>query len=252
MVKPPITLPAKYVLPPVLAPGGLDLTDPHAICEWATTLVYHDTFTRSEVLAAVTCKRWGCRWCGRQLTRRFMAIVCAAQPNRMATLTVDPKLYTNPRDAWEATSQKVSRLAAQARRKVSEWEYARSLETTKKGWPHYHLILRSPFVPHAWLKAAWQNLTGASIVDIRKIHNPEEAARYVAKYVCKQTKIDWTNRLITFSKGFKKQWTKPQVKKGRYRDLRRSQMHPAEWLHTHRHATAGPQISPTRWKLLHI
>lgn len=61
------------------------------------------------------------------------------------------------------------------------WELHRS------GYPHLHVVARSPFIPQKWLSERWSQLGIGSIVDIRKIFKHETAARYIAKYLGKAT-----------------------------------------------------------------
>lgn len=155
-----------------------------------------------DVVIQVTCRRWGCVWCGPLKVKRLAAQNMQAKPNRLITLTVNPALYTDPVDAWRRTSSAVSRLADRLRRRLGEFEYCRVTESTKAGWPHYHLVTRCPFVPHQVIKVHWQQLTGATIVDVRKVRDTLDVARYVMKYLAKQTVIPWTNRRVSMTKGY--------------------------------------------------
>jgi len=56
---------------------------------------------------------------------------------------------------------------------------------TKKGWPHAHILMRAPFIPQRLIASLWKSLTGASIVDIRKVHSERHVANYVSKYLSK-------------------------------------------------------------------
>lgn len=64
-------------------------------------------------------------------------------------------------------------------------EYLVVTEATKRGEPHLHILLRSPYLPHDMLSAAMAELISAPIVDIRKITGRKEIAAYVAKYIAK-------------------------------------------------------------------
>jgi len=64
-------------------------------------------------------------------------------------------------------------------------EYFLVWERTKAGWPHAHLLLRAPFLKQGWLSMQWRDLTGAPIIDIRTLHDPEQIISYIAKYLSK-------------------------------------------------------------------
>lgn len=52
--------------------------------------------------------------------------------------------------------------------------------------PHLHLLAQGRYIPQGLLSQIWHQLTGDShIVDIRTVHNPDQAAVYVAKYAAK-------------------------------------------------------------------
>lgn len=56
--------------------------------------------------------------------------------------------------------------------------------------PHLHVILDGGFVNQKTLSERWNHVThGSSIVDVRRIKNPEYAARYVARYVARPVRL---------------------------------------------------------------
>lgn len=59
-------------------------------------------------------------------------------------------------------------------------------ERTGRWHVHMHAVVLSKFIDQRQLSQAWHSVTGdSSIVDVRKIRDPETAARYVTKYVTK-------------------------------------------------------------------
>ncbi len=154
------------------------------------------------VVIQVRCKRWGCRHCGERKVTHFGWKCEDAQPNRLITLTVSNSLWENPRAAYEGTKGKVTQLAVRLRRKFGEFEYFKVLEVTKLGWPHFHLIVRSPYIPQQVIAGLWKQLTGAFIVDVRKIRKHRDVYFYVVKYLAKQRYIPWTTRRVSWSKNF--------------------------------------------------
>lgn len=180
-------------------------------CPSATTTIAYSEHFDKHIVIAVTCKRWGCRYCGQKNSVNLASRVTLAKPNKLITLTVNPAAYNTPREAFNETRRKLSELSKIIRKENGEFEYLRVLEVTKKGWPHYHLVARSPYIKQKWISSVWNGLTGAPIVDIRQIKKVDHVYSYVMKYLCKQTYIPWTNRRISWSKKFfppKEKWTK--------------------------------------------
>lgn len=64
-------------------------------------------------------------------------------------------------------------------------EYLTVMEATKLGWPHMHVLTTRTWIDQAWLSNLWKTLTGAFIVDIRRVTNQGHAAAYVSKYLGK-------------------------------------------------------------------
>lgn len=191
--------------------GSLD--DVHRylkFCPFATTLLAYSRVLKADVICQIKCKRWGCSHCGpRRITS--LALRCKqAKPNRLITLTVDTKRYLTRREAYDQTRRKVTQLACRIRRRFEEFEYIRILEVTKKGWPHYHLLVRSPYIPHSYLRDTWAELTGATIVDVRQMKRDDNIYFYVLKYLAKQKVIPWTNRRVSWSRHFFPADSKPK------------------------------------------
>jgi len=105
----------------------------------------------------------------------------------LLTLTCNPARHPHIDDAFLQTSAAVNFLFKRIRRRwpQAKVEYFLVWETTKKGWPHAHLLLQAPFIPQAWLSRAWEQLTGAPIIDIRAVHQSADVVSYIAKYLSK-------------------------------------------------------------------
>src|SRR5690606_24598716 len=58
-------------------------------------------------------------------------------------------------------------------------------EKHKSGWPHMHALIRAPFMPVKWLRAAWEEITGSWNVNICSLRSHDQAAAYAAKYIGK-------------------------------------------------------------------
>ncbi len=171
-------------------------------CPYASSLIAWSAYHEAYVLIALTCKRWGCRYCGERRASLLASKVAEAKPNRLITLTINPKFHETPLSAYKSTTRKVSELSKKVRKLHGSFEYLRVLEVTKKGWPHYHLVCRSKYIPQYLLSEIWASLTGAPIVDVRMIRKHQSVYRYVLKYLCKQKYIPWTDRRVSWSRGF--------------------------------------------------
>ncbi len=171
--------------------------------------------------------------CAESKIKRLANSVRAAQPNRLVTLTVDPSLYVSPRHAWEETRTCIPLLIRKLRSQFGSVEYLRVTEVTKAGWPHYHLLVRSGYLPHSVVRKAWNELTGARIVDVRQVTKTFGAYRYLVKYLSKLHKLEWTERHVSYSKNFipKNDW-KPENPLT-YAEEKFHSYHPANYVAEH-------------------
>lgn len=199
-------------------------------CPNATTMWAWSNHFKAHVVIALTCKRWGCRYCGTAKAKELGRKVKTAKPTKLITLTVNPARHESPRKAYESTTKQLPLLARVIRQSHEEFEYLRVLEVTKKGWPHFHLVARCPFIKQSYISNAWATLTGAPIVDIRQIKRQQDVAQYVMKYLCKQTYIPWTNRRVSWTRNFFPR--KPKIRKGKWKmfSVEWYSQHPVEWI----------------------
>lgn len=217
--------------PQIYLIGSSDLSRGYLkACPSASTIVGYSLALKSWVVIQNRCKRWGCSHCGPRKIAHYGRKVANAEPNRFVTLTVWTEAYENPRDAYDKTRRSLSKLSVRIRKRIGEWEYFRVLEVTKKGWPHYHLIVRSPYISQAELSSLWADLAQSKIVDIRKIRNKFDTYKYLVKYLGKQFKIPWTDRRVSWSRNF---WRPDDFKAGGSLDLAEQEfksMHPEDVL----------------------
>lgn len=185
-----------------LISGRKSLLEPLGRCPKSQTFLAYLPDEDQYIISELPCQNWSCRPCAEVKIRRLAALTRDAKPNRMLTLTVNPRRWDSPRDAFDGTRRKVPELLKKLRTKFGPIEYLRVTELTHKGWPHYHLLLRSDFLPHEVVKTLWHDLTGAYIVDLRQVHQTFRAYTYLVKYLAKLHKIEWTARHVSYSKGF--------------------------------------------------
>lgn len=175
----------------------------YTCCPWAKTILAQDHETDHYVVCPVTCKRWGCEYCAVRKIRKLAFLTNGAAPNRWIRLGVDPVKYDSPRAAWEHTSPLVPECCRVLRKiRQCEIEYLRVTELHASGFPHYHALLRSGFIPQKQLSDTWGRLTGAPVVWIAKIDSTFSSFRYLVKYLTKLHKIEWTERHVSYSRGF--------------------------------------------------
>jgi len=177
--------------------------------------------------------------------RRLAARTRDAQPNRMLTLTVDPKLWKNPREAFDGTRRHVPTLFKTLRERFGPVEYLRVTELTKDGWPHYHFLIRSDYLPQPVIRNEWQRLTGAVIVDIRPVDKRWSAYTYLLKYLCKLSNLGWTERHVSTSHGFFPPEPKSTGGKLCIERTENLAMHPATYLRGHAVGSFVAKLTPS-------
>lgn len=171
-------------------------------CPHAQTLRGWSTVENCEIYIPLTCKQWSCRTCAETKIRIMAARTREAKPTRMLTLTLDPQQYKTPREAYDHSRRQIPELFKYLRTKFGEIEYLRVTELTRDGWPHYHFLLRSGYIPHAAIRFKWNELTKAIIVDIRPVQKSFAAYTYLVKYLSKIHSIPWTDRHLSYSRNF--------------------------------------------------
>lgn len=137
------------------------------------------------------CSRWDCPHCGSRHTSRLRCRMEQLTPNRFLTLTWSPTTSPCAADAWKPFSIAINRLMKRLRRHnpTQPIGYCLVWETTKAGYPHAHILMSSPFIPQKVIRRHWKQLTGASIVDIRRIRSPRGVTTYLAKYLTKANTV---------------------------------------------------------------
>ncbi len=133
------------------------------------------------------CRSWLCDMCSPLRKSGLIREIMDGCPTKLITLTTrrveggDPNI--------EARRQQVAfRLFVRFIRKTwpsEEFAYYAVREATKVGWPHIHLLIRSPYMDHRSLKAEWTRLTGSWGVHITKVPKGKSGANYMAKYLGK-------------------------------------------------------------------
>lgn len=228
--EPPTSTKAVYTgYPHPFRPTSYDPSELN-VCPYASTRIMVHKERGTYLVSGITCKRWGCAPCGRQKIRDLAWWTKLACPNKLLTLTVDPKAHDNPELAWLSTAPKVPELVRSLRKKWGVIEYLRVVELTDKGWPHYHLMVRAAYIPQLVIRKCWEDLTAAKIVDIREVKQFFNSFQYLVKYLTKLKRVDWTERHVTYSRKFFPVPISADPDAQTWKQLRTIDAHPLEYI----------------------
>ena len=105
----------------------------------------------------------------------------------MLTLTLDPKRYNGPEDAFRSIN-KERRVATtikslHKRGHLGSREYTLTVEFHKSGWPHYHVLVPEQFVGKHELQRTWGR--GVVWYSKHKMRSVAHAINYATKYITK-------------------------------------------------------------------
>jgi hypothetical protein len=122
----------------------------------------------------------------------------------MITLTLRPDPNLTAREQLAVANRSWSILWRRYRRKFGPRAvgYAKIVELTKAGTPHLHIIAEMPFIHARALSADWQRLTGAFIVDIRRVKSQRGVAIYLSSYLTKALAVPEGMRKWSAARGF--------------------------------------------------
>lgn len=221
-----------------------DLPQAHAICPYSGTTTCYDVakgYNNAEFrMIAGGCRKWSCPVCGPRKKAALIRRITRAKPNRFVTLTLDRS--RTPDDTLRVFTKQIPKLIKRLRRQFGEIEYLRMREQCADGYPHFHFLVRSTFIPHPELKKHWQELTQATIVDIRKAHG--RSTGYVAKYISKARSADgdWHRQRIAVSQNF---WLdSDEEHETDLQNFEHKRTHPSDWVATVCDETIPVRIRP--------
>lgn len=155
-------------------------------CPSTTALVGTLIATNQTIILGIRCRRWTCTYCRTPNEILLKERVASGTPNKMLTLTIRRDSQLTPKQTHEKHRPAISRLYHLIRRANGPLEAATFLELHKSGYPHWHALVRSDYIPIDLIREKWEQLTGSYIVDLRRIRDAEVSRRYVSKYVVKQ------------------------------------------------------------------
>lgn len=168
-----------------------------------TKFLYSKTQTHTR-LFSLRCKSWTCPQCKPRRQRRLKWQAISGKPVTFITLTANPAMFEYPGDAARAMTKawRAARRAIENLYGGKKGEYLTVVESTQRGWPHLHVLTTRRWIDQRWLSALWQRLTGAHIVDIRRVTNDRMAASYVAKYLGKAPHRYLNCKRYYFTRGY--------------------------------------------------
>lgn len=186
-------------------------------CPRTTTLVGANESNTIFRFIPVRCKCWSCPHCCKINAWQLEQKLAEGKPTAFITLTCKPSESETPKAAHDRCRPMINRMFAKLRADHGMIEYACILETHKNGFPHWHILARCSFIPHARIKALWEKMTGNAIVAIEKIRHQRSMGKYLVKYCGKemqQPKLNRLGRVISFSRNFLSptRTTPPKVK----------------------------------------
>jgi len=164
------------------------------------------------------CRNWHCDQCQPSRLRQLRAIAASGDPNICLTLTVNTSTgesivdrYKKLHNAWkilvkrmvrefkkppeirwklkatEQTDKQKQRHEYYNRRikqgSVKRIHYMAFPEETENKEPHLHILLRTKYIPQAWISEQMKELINSPIVWIEKVKGAAGAIAYVTKYV---------------------------------------------------------------------
>ena len=151
------------------------------------------------------CRSWRCSKCAPRRVKRLKAEAISGHPKTFITLTVNPHLHQSPGDAARAITRgwRAMRRVIEAKLPGVKGQYLTVMEATAKGWPHLHVLTTRSWIDQKWLSQQWEKITGARIVDIRRIKNARMAVSYVAKYLSKKPAQYENCKRYYFTQGYR-------------------------------------------------
>lgn len=168
---------------------------PHSSPTWAYR--WEDGF---QYLLLRPCNKYSCEVCGPRKRFQLVARIREAAPNRFITLTVGRERTASEQQA--IITKSLPKFAKRIREAVHEFEYLRMIEECDDGYPHIHLLARSPYVHWQTILDEWRTLTGSQRIDVRKAHG--KSAGYIAKYINKarNKSLEWSRQRMSVTKNF--------------------------------------------------
>jgi hypothetical protein len=140
--------------------------------------------------AQYRCNSWRCYCCGYRMRMNLVEEierVALERPemSRLLTLTLDPDTAPKHNEQQHHyITERWNALRTRLRREIGDFDFIWVREEQESGLPHLHILV-SRYLPQRAVSAAWEQLGGGGVVDIRQIERVDKAAHYVGKYLTK-------------------------------------------------------------------
>lgn len=140
-----------------------------------------------KVAVSLRCRSWGCDTCRPARQRQLVAQAISGKPNRFLTLTSRVRPGMTPKEAAQ-------RLVLGWRRFRRQWEqehkgkriqFLAVFEATQRGWPHLHVLLRSPYVDVYEISKFFSEFDDSPNVHIQRVVDDGKQVSYCCKYAGK-------------------------------------------------------------------
>lgn len=153
------------------------------MCGFGT--LFHDSSDGVDLKEA-GCRSHSCDLCGPKRRARQEIVARRGRPVRFLTLTCKPSVGMSPLHRRQMMGKAFPILIKRMQRELGhKVEYYLAVEETKRGEPHFHVLLRCGFIDQKLLSQWWEELTGAFKVDIRRVWSKSYLKSYIHKYVGK-------------------------------------------------------------------
>lgn len=130
------------------------------------------------------CDAWSCEFCRPRRVVRCEICARRGRPNYFLTLTWWTELGLTPLEARKLMGEKWPLLRRRMEREIGKRiPFYLAVEETEKGWPHFHILLRSDDIPQGLIAKWWRELTGSYIVEWKAVWSVGNVASYLHKYV---------------------------------------------------------------------
>lgn len=165
--------------------GSIRLSTSSIAMSCGVGTLYDDTGSVVD-LRVPFCDKWDCEECRPRRCARVRYEALAGKPTQFLTLSWRVREGDTPASARKRMGKAWPHLHRWMCKEIGEKiEYFVVVEATKKGWPHFHILLRCKRIERRKIKNWWRKLTGSYIVKWETVWNVKGAAFYLTNYLKK-------------------------------------------------------------------
>jgi len=167
---------------------------------------------------ALWCKSWCCEDCAPIRRKILIAQAIDGAPNSFLTLTVNPAYGDSATHRAELLIHAYQVLIKRIRRRPGCADVAAmyTLEETKRGEPHMHILMRAPFIPQWWISDVMAELIEAPRVWIEFVPDKGRTAAYCAKYCSKKPAQFGSRKRYAFTRNYAAKWVPRERRPAEY------------------------------------